>query len=78
MRSFLEDFETDDEEEEILRPEIMEQLDEDQIEEVKERVTKFPKMFWRNLKKIIFLISFSENIEEFKQVEKNVVCEFEK
>ena len=44
MRSFLEDFETDDEEEEILRPEIMEQLDEDQIEEVKERVEK-PKMF---------------------------------
>ena len=44
MRSFLEDFETDDEEEEILRPEIMEQLDEDQIEEVKERAEK-PKMF---------------------------------
>ena len=44
MRSFLEDFETDDEEEEILRPEIMEQLDEDQIEEVKERVEK-PKIF---------------------------------
>ena len=77
MRSFLEDFETDDEEEEILRPEIMEQLDEDQIEEVKERVEK-PKMFWQNLKKNQFFISFSENIEEFKQVEKNVVCEFEK
>ena len=44
MRSFLEDFETDDEEEEILRPEIMQQLDEDQIEEVKERVEK-PKIF---------------------------------
>ena len=44
MRSFLEDFESDDEEEEILRPEIMEQLDEDQIEEVKERVEK-PKIF---------------------------------
>ena len=77
MRSFLEDFETDDEEEEILRPEIMEQLDEDQIEEVKERVEK-PKMFWQNLKKNQFFTSFSENIEEFKQVEKNVVCEFEK
>ena len=45
MRSFLEDFETDDEEEEILRPEIMEQLDEEQIEEVKERVELLSKMF---------------------------------
>ena len=77
MRSFLEDFETDDEEEEILRPEIMEQLDDEQIEEVKERVEKFPKMFYQS-KKYKFFISFSENIEEFKQVEKNVVCEFEK
>ena len=57
MRSFLEDFETDDEEEEILRPEIMEQLDEEQIEEVKERGWKIPLNILTKLKKQFLSLS---------------------